>query len=232
MRSLLFTLLIAPLVVFGQEGQVEQQDTIPDYRSREDQFYAGFTYNLVTDVPGGINNEGLSGGVHFGFLRDMPVNEQRNIAIAVGVGLSFNRYGQNLFIGEEKDSENTIFRVLDRVDYNSNSLHTTTFEFPVEFRWRTSTATDYKFWRIYAGLRMGYTVWYRAKFKQTGNDINQTDIPEFQPLRTGLSLSVGYNTFNFFVYYSINPFFKDAETLNGQSVDFRTIKLGLMFYIL
>jgi len=231
MRLLLFLLLMLPLVSLAQEGSEKARDSVPDDRYREDQFYAGVTYNLVTDVPGDVNTVGLSGGVHFGFLRDMPVNERRNIALAAGVGLSFNRYGQSLFIGEDNNEE-TIFDTLNEVEYDTNSFSTSTLELPIEFRWRTSTATEYSFWRIYAGLRFGYTFWYRAKFKQPGNSVNQTDIPEFNPLRTALSLSVGYNTFNFFVYYSLNPFFTDAVTQNGQAVDFRTIKIGLMFYIL
>lgn len=231
MRLIFILVVLVPFWAVAQNDGTEEQDPEVDNRYREDQFYAGFTYNLVTDVPGDVNTIGLSGGIHFGYLRDMPVNEQRNIAIAVGAGLSLNRYGQNLFIGEVNDTE-TVFEVLNDIPYDNNNFRTSTLELPIEFRWRTSTATEYKFWRIYAGVRLGYTFWYRAKFSQPGNSVNQTDIPEFEPLRTGLSLSVGYNTFNFYVYYSLNPFFKDAFTVSGQRVDFRTIKVGLMFYIL
>lgn len=62
--------------------------------------------------------------------------------------------------------------------------------------------------------------------------MNQTKIPEFDPLRMSATLSLGYNTFNFFASYSINPFFKDAVTTEGEKVDFRTLKVGLIFYIL
>lgn len=214
---------------------MEAQDSIPkpyDQSYREDQFYIGVTYNIVTDVPGSVATKGLSGGLHFGFLRDMPINEKRNIAIAIGAGLSFDRFGQTLFIDED-NNENTIFSVLDDgIDYTNNWFSTSTVEVPIEFRWRSSTPTSYKFWRVYAGFRIGYTYWYKSTFKQTNNNVNQTNIPEFDRIRMGASLSFGYNTFNFYVYYSINPFFKDAVTTDNQSVDFRTIKVGLMFYIL
>jgi hypothetical protein len=211
------------------------QDTIPipsDPVYREDQFYIGITYNVITDVPSDVTTRGLSGGLHFGFLRDMPLNERRNVAIAIGAGMSIDRYGQTLFIGEDANNQ-SIFRVLDGdVDYNSNHFSAYTIEAPMEFRWRTSTADSYKFWRIYTGFRIGYTYYYKATFKQTNNNVNQTDIAEFEPLRMGASLSFGYNTFNFYVYYSINPFFKDATTEGNQNVDFKTVKVGLMFYIL
>lgn len=212
------------------------QDTIRQYSVdslyREDQFYIGVTYNIPINLPSEAKVRGLSGGVHFGYLRDMPINERRNIAVAVGAGLALDQFGQNLFIGETPNDE-TIFRVLDKdLDYTRNRFNMAIIEVPVEFRWRTSTASTYKFWRVYAGVRVGYAYWYKATFKQPENNVTQTKIPEFDPLRLSATLSFGYNTFNFFASYSINPFFKDALTVDGEAVDFRTLKVGLMFYIL
>jgi hypothetical protein len=213
------------------------QDIAPnsdsDTKYREDQFYIGVTYNLLTDVPTGVKIRGLSGGIQFGFLRDMPINKRRNFAIAVGAGLAFNVYGQLLFIGEDQDGQ-TIFTVLDdqKVDFTRNSFSTSTIEAPIELRWRSSTADIYKFWRIYAGFKISYAYWYKSNFKQPGNNITQTDIPEFQKLRFGTSLTLGYDSFNFIASYSLNPFFKDAITTDGQEVNFRTIQVGMVFYIL
>lgn len=212
------------------------QDSIPsvsvDSLYREDQFYIGATFNLPLNLPSGGNIRGLSGGVQFGFVRDMPINLRRNVAIAVGAGVSLDQFGQNLFIGETQ-AEKTIFKILDNnVDYDRNRFNMAVIEMPIEFRWRSSTPSTYKFWRIYTGVRIGYAYWYKATFKQTGNTVNQTKIPEFDPLRLSATLSFGYNSFNFFASYSINPLFKDAVTVEGEAVDFRTLRLGLLFYIL
>lgn len=163
----------------------------------------------------------------------MPINKRRNLAIAVGAGFAYNVYGQLLFIGETLDGQ-TIFTVLNEqeVDFTRNSFSTSTIEVPIELRWRSSTPDIYKFWRIYAGFRVGYAYWYKSTFKQPGNNVNQTNIPEFQKLRLGTSLTLGYNSFNFIASYSLNPFFKDAITTDGQEVNFRTIKVGMVFYIL
>ncbi|CAM3252932.1 outer membrane beta-barrel protein [Aequorivita lipolytica] len=216
--------------------QTIAQDTIApvsiDSLYREDQFYIGLTYNVPLGLPSGGNIRGLSGGIQFGFLRDMPINKQRNLAIAIGAGIALDQFGQNLFIGETPDDE-TIFSILDgNINYTRNRFNMAIVEAPVEFRWRTSTASSYKFWRVYTGFRVGYAYWYKATFKQTGNSVSQTKIPEFDPLRLSATISLGYNTFNLFASYSINPFFKDAATINGESVDFRTLKVGLLFYIL
>ena len=212
------------------------QDTIlpisADSLYREDQFYIGVTYNLPLNLPSGGNIRGISGGIQFGFVRDMPINKRRNLAVAVGAGLTIDQFGQNLFIGET-DHEQTIFKVLDGdIDYDRNRFNMAIIEAPIEFRWRTSTASSYRFWRIYTGVRVGYAYYYKSTFKQAGNDVSQTKIPEFEPLRLSATLSFGYNTFNFFASYSINPFFKDAVTVEGEKVDFRSLKVGLMFYIL
>ncbi len=225
-------LLMVPVLGISQE---EPRDSITvshsDFRYRDDQFYLGITYNVLLETPPGIISRGLTGGIHGGFLRDMPINKRRNIAVAVGLGLAYDQLGQNLFIGEGQDGH-SIFRVLDgNVDFHQNRFEMGVVEIPVEIRWRTSTPTDYKFWRIYAGARIGYAYWYRATFKQPGNSVGQGKIPEFDPLRVAATLSFGYGTFNFFASYGINPFFKDAY-LNGEELHLKTLKVGLIFYML
>ncbi len=104
------------------------QDTIPkisgDSHYREDQFYIGVNYNIFSATPDGVNPEGLTGGIQFGFLRDMPINKNRNIAIAIGVGMSFDQYGNNLFIDEDTEG-NTTFTIIDsNIDFKSNRFKT------------------------------------------------------------------------------------------------------------
>jgi len=222
---------------FVSFGSVAQEATVPsegDAKYREDQFYAGVTYNLINSAPEDVKLQGLSGGIQFGFLRDMPINARRNIAIAVGLGVSFDQYGSTLFIGESTQGE-TIFTSLSNetnVEYDSNRFSTAVIEVPLEFRWRSSTAEDYSFWRVYGGVRVGYAYWYKATFIQAGNTVTQTDIPEFDQVRLAATLSFGYSKINFYANYAINPFFENATTTNGAQVDFKSLRLGLIFYIL
>jgi len=223
-------MLLLPHLFYGQDSL---QGPNVDTKYREDQLYAGVTYNILTKVPSNVNLNGVSGGIHFGFLRDMPLNEQRNVALALGAGMAFDRYGQNLFIGERTD-ETTIFKALvDNEVYDTNKFSTAAVEVPLEFRWRTSTPTDYKFWRIYTGVRLSYVYWYRAQFKQPNNEVNQTDIPEFEQLQWAATLAFGYGTFNFYVNYNVTPFFKNAYTEDtSEQIEFSPLKLGIIFYIL
>ena len=221
------------LCVSALFGQKEVASDSLENNYREDQFYFGITYNALVDTPELVDTRGLTGSVHFGFTRDMPINKRRNISVALGIGASFDEYGSTLFIGEDQ-ANRTIFTSLsdNDVTYDVNRFSSSSIEVPLEFRWRSSSAQNYTFWRFYAGVRLGYTYWYKSSFKQDGNTVIQTDIPEFNNMRLGATLSVGYNTVNFYAYYGITPFFDNAVTTNGTPIDMRTLKLGLLFFIL
>lgn len=206
--------------------------SVIDSLYREDQFYIGLTFHLLHDLPEEVTQKGFSGGVHLGFIRDFPLNKRRNIALGVGAGWSVNTYGQELFIGED-DNDQTIFRDLNALDieYDTNRFSTQLLEVPLEFRWRTSTPESYRFWRIYTGLRLGYIYHFKSNFQQEGNQVIQTEVPEVERFRLGTTFTFGYNTFNFHVYYSLNPYFKEAR-LNNTEFGIHTFKVGLMFYLL
>ncbi|HLS30526.1 MAG TPA: porin family protein [Flavobacteriaceae bacterium] len=228
---LLFLSLVACTPAFSQMAR-ESAPAPVDSLYREDQFYLGLTYNFLVDKPSNITNSGFSGGIHGGFLRDFPINKRRNIAIAIGVGLAYDQFGHNFFVGAQENNE-SIFRILDEyVHYDSNRFNMATVQLPIEFRWRSSTPTDYQFWRIYAGLRLGYVYWFQSYFKQANNKVVKTKIDEFNPFRLSASLAFGYSTFNFYIAYDFIPWFDKGETMNGEPIDFQSMKVGLIFYIL
>lgn len=228
LHILFFLVLLVP--VYGQKEA--KHDSIVDQKYREDQLYVAITFNLLVNKPEGISQNGFSGGLHFGFIRDMPLNKKRNWAIGVGAGVSMNTYNENLFIGE-RDNEETIFEVIPPpIAYNKNWLSTYQLEIPLQLRWRTSTASTFNFWRIYTGLQLGYVYAYKSNFEQKGNKVVQTDIPELERYKLGANFAFGYGTFNFYFYYSLTPFFKGALTETGKSIELNTFKLGLVFYIL
>ena len=212
------------------------QELIPqsedDLCYREDQFYIGVSYNVFAFTPSGMNPEGISAGFQFGFLRDFPINKRRNLAIAIGAGFSYDQFGQNLFINENEQGTTSFEILASNQDFLRNRLSLSVVEAPIEFRWRSSTPSNYKFWRVYAGFRLGYTVWNQSSLKRFNETVKIQNITELEKLRMGASLSLGYNKFNLFAYYSINPFFnEDAVTNDGQKVNFHGIKMGLIFYI-
>ena len=229
---LLIMLGYGPLTV----AQVGHDSILMDVDSlyREDQIYIGFTYNILSSSLDEIDQSGFSGGFHIGLIRDWPLNERRNIAIGTGLGWSINTFGQNLFLGEAPGSSATVFEVLDEnvLDFNTNRFTTQSIDAPIQFRWRTSTPDSHKFWRIYTGIKIGYIYYFHSTFEQPGNTVGQTEVPELERLRLGATFNFGYNTFNFHFYYSLNSFFNEEATVNGNQFDLKTFQVGLMFYIL
>ena len=229
--TLVLSVLLAPGLYAQEEPAIP---LVVDSLYREDQIYFGFTYNLVVGQPTEINSSQFSGGFHTGFIRDFPLNSQRNIALGVGLGWSIDTYGQNLFIGKAESGDNSYFQILDRnrIDFDRNRFSTQSIDLPIQFRWRTSTPESYKFWRIYAGLRPSYVYYFNSKFVQNGNSIRQTNISELERLRLGATFTFGYNTFNFYFYYSLNSFFNKDAVIDNEQIDLRALQVGLMFYLL
>ncbi|PHS10541.1 MAG: hypothetical protein COA88_02010 [Kordia sp.] len=224
-----FIALIYGLGLFSQEGITETKIDDPKYR--EDQFYVGISYNFLENKPSGMSQQGLSGGLHLGFVRDFPINEQRNIAFGIGLGYSNNSYNHNLYIKEENGSVTCQVLDNDVVGFSKNKLNIHVVEIPIQFRWRTSTAESYKFWRVYTGVKIGYVFNSIVKYKGGLGDFKQNNTPDLDRIRTTADISFGWGTWNFYVAYSLNSLFSDEATINGVAIDITEIKFGLLFYL-
>ncbi|WP_452220210.1 porin family protein [Lacinutrix salivirga] len=225
-RIILFLLTFASL--HAQNDSLQSID--PNYK--EDQFYVGITYNLLINKINGMSQSGFSSGFHLGFIKDMPVNKQRNKAIGIGLGYSANSFNQNMLINKENGVVEYSILNKEDIGYTKNKFSMHLLEMPLEYRWRTSTAKDYQFWRIYTGFKMGYLFAHTTKFDGDLGKLKYNDIEDFNTFQYGLTLSAGYNTWNFHVYYALNPIFSDNAKIDGVTLETSAIKVGLLFYIL
>ena len=226
-------LLILSHLSFGQR---EDHLAFPEIDSlyREDQFYFSATFHVINQKPNGVVQSGFSGGLHTGFIRDIPFNKRRNLALGIGLGYSVNVYNHNLILVENGDSGKTLFRTpLPEDDIKNNRFRNQLIEVPIELRWRTSTPESYKFWRIYTGVRLGYmhSFLYESE-SNSGKKISFRKPDGLDRLRVGATMTFGFNTFNFHAYYGINPFFDDSISIIDGQGGFSSFKIGLMFYIL
>lgn len=230
MRYILFTLiyLFGFTICKAQESNIKTVDSL----YKEDHFYASVTYNLLGKIPSNLNQSGFSLGFHLGFIKDIPINKNRNVAIGMGLGYSANSFNQDLLINKDASGAFQYSIIEDSGTFSKNKFTNHLIELPIEFRWRTSTPTDYNFWRIYTGFKFGYVLTNSAKYKGDLGDFKITNIDDFNDFQYGLTLSVGYNTWNFFLYYVLNPLFSNNVKLNNENLDINAIKIGLIFYIL
>lgn len=211
-------------------AQVSEDTFTGDTNYLEDQFYIGITYNFLLDKPVDVSQRNLSYGLQTGFIKDIPINTDRTVALGIGIGYNVNSYYSNLRATES--GSDVVYDILDGdANFKRNKVETHLIEVPLEFRWRNSTATSYKFWRVYTGLRFGYVVGGRSKFvSDLGNfSFYNDDIRKFQ---YGLTFNFGYNTFNIHLYYSLNNLFNDDVLVSGNQISMKPLRIGLIFYIL
>ncbi|MDA7731339.1 PorT family protein [Flavobacteriaceae bacterium] len=216
-------LLISFFISFSQKNNV-------DNKYLEDQFYLGLYYSTLTSSPENFNQNKFSSTLNFGFIRDFPFNEQRNFGIGAGVGLSFSSSNSNLKLSDLNSSVSG--EIVNGEDFTKNKWNTTKIEFPFEVRWRTSTPTSYKFWRVYFGVKTSYLLKSKYKYESLSSDYKLDNLP-FRKTQSGITVNAGNNTWNLGLYIGLSPIFnKEFGKNNPNLKDLKEFKLGLVFYIL
>ncbi|NDV43219.1 porin family protein [Flagellimonas sediminis] len=224
-------MLFLGFLSLGLNAQTEIKTDQKDLsRYLEDQFYAGFGYNVLLGKPDGVVQRNLSYNLQAGFIKDIPFNQRRNFGIGLGLGYAVNSYYSNIVVSQNANT--LVYEVKDVSDFNRSKFGTHAVELPFEIRWRTSTSEEYKFWRIYAGAKLGYVFSARSRVVTdigTNGFVND-DIEKWQ---YGIMVNFGYNTWNIHVYYALNPLLKNGTVLGtGESIDIRALRIGVIFYIL
>ncbi|TRZ46367.1 porin family protein [Robertkochia solimangrovi] len=229
-RLLTLLLLTATGVIYSQSDTLGLGGVVDD-KYFEDQFYYGLSYDVLLNPPTDVKQNNLSYGVQGGFIKDIPLNRRRNIGFGIGAGLALNVIYSELQADLQSDGTVTYHKIDDDTDYRRNNMSSFLVEFPIEFRWRTSTATRYQFWRIYGGVKLGYLLYGRSKF--VTDQVVKFKNPDIEDLQYGVYFSFGYNTWNFYTYYQLNTLLKDGtQTVDGEALNMRTLNVGLIFYIL
>ncbi len=192
----------------------------------EDQLYINVSYNVLNNQPVEVSKSGFSYGFSGGYIKDIPFNKSGKVALGIGLGYGFDSFSHNLKV--IKGNPN---RFESGSDLKSNKLRLHNIEIPIEFRWRTSTANTYSFWRIYAGLKVSYNISNVFTYTDVNVPVNISNLNEFNKWQTGLTMSAGYGTFNFHVYYGLTSLFKNAS-INNNPINTKIVRLGLSFYLL
>ena len=222
--------LLTVFNVFSQNTNSIAPSVKIDSLYREDQFYFGFTFNTLQHKPAGLTQDKFSAGFSAGFLRDMPINKNRTIAFASGIGFAYNTYNQNIAI--TKSNQIPTYTIIDlTTSYTKNRFSQILVEMPIEFRWRTSTYESYKFWRIYGGLKLGYLVYDKSIYEDGQGKTIITSNNDFNKFQYGAYISSGYNTFNVYAYYGLNTLFKSPK-IGNESLNMNAMNIGIIFYIL
>lgn len=222
-KNLFFLLfVICSLSLNAQRDSLQIGD-----RYAEDQLYISVSYAQFFDQPEVISRSKFSYALSVGFIKDIILNKRGNLAVGLGVGYGFDFFNHQLKV--EELNGNTIFS--NGFQLSSNTYRAHQLEFPLELRWRTSTAKRYDFWRIYTGIKFLYNLSNTFEFTENSNKFSYKNVSAYRKLQYGLTLSAGYDEFNINVFYSLTPLFENA-TINAENIDTGVLKFGLIFYIL
>ena len=195
----------------------------------DDQLYIGFTYNILTAMPNDVKNYSFSNTLSFGYIRDIPLNERRNI------GLGYHTYYTNVAMDCDETGVWNM-SVLNSGEYLSNRFSLQTLDIPIQVRFRGSTAEKFNFWRVYAGVTFSWVYKNSTTFKDDFVKLRYYDIPYLNEWLYTANLQVGYGKFTVKVDYTIGSIFKkkyDGATLPIDGIsDMRSCNVGLLMYIL
>lgn len=213
-------------------GSFSFAQTSPDSLStfyREDQFYFGVSFMGLINANSVDDPTGLSSHFHLGMVRDFPLTKNGKWALAAGVGYQTQRIVTGLT--QENDNNNELLFFDRSIEDNATQakLGLQSIELPLVLRWRTSAPTRYHFWRIYGGLKLCWN------FMSKVVDIPKERLKEnyFNRFHSDAFISFGFNTWNFYVSYPLQHAIKPIPIENrNYPYEFKTLKVGLIFYLL
>tara|TARA_B100001248_G_C27249909_1_gene393283 strand:+ start:218 stop:772 length:555 start_codon:yes stop_codon:yes gene_type:complete len=182
-------------------------------------------YNSLGDNLNNFKENKFSTSINFGFIRDIPLSKSGNFAIGLGLGIGINTFNNNLKLS----NSNTYILLNNREIPQKNVFNFSEFQVPFEIRWRNSSIDNYKFWRIYAGLKYSRLFSSSYSFENEQESYKLVDIPVNLD-QLGFTLNIGFNTWNIGLYKSMNSLFN--KKIQSLPMDLEQFKLGLIFYIL
>jgi len=204
----------------------------------EDQIFITATYNLLVNKNDSIAQGGFSNGTSIGYIRDIPLNKRRNFGLGIGVNYSIGHYYQNISI-KTKDNGSSVIQRMDSREFIRNKFSLSYLEIPFEIRYRTSTIDKDKFFRAYLGFKVGYRIRSYSKLKNDITEIAYYNLREFNWWRYGLTLNIGYSTWNLHLFYSLNDVFKNDTSAKAVTpgnddipMNMNELSIGLTFYLI
>ena len=201
-------ILVFLLGIFFSYGQsnISIPDSLSNLKYREDQFYIGANYVLLSSDNNLIRQNDFSNQIHLGFIRDIPMNKKGNFSVGTGLGTSYTQFQSNLD-----------FKTGEILNEKYNSAKYFSLNMPFEIRWRSSDSKSFNFWRIYLGTQIQY------------NFISDRN-SALKKITTVSNINFGYNTWNFSLGYDLTPRLIDSK--NNQFDQFNLLTVGLIFYFL
>jgi len=213
-----------------------QTDTVPTEQFAhylEDQLFFNLSYIALRQAHPGITQQGFSHSISYGFIRDIPLNLRRNFGIGIGVGFERNTLYQNLRVSVSENDGSITYALLEPGTYLNNAFVFKKIIFPLEIRYRNSTADKFRFFRLYAGIMPGYSIGAESHYETEQFSVVYRKLNSL-PTRWqwGTYLYVGYGELNGYIYYGLNDLFSPQVQIDGEHYPVYDLRFGVMLSFL
>lgn len=167
----------------------------------------------ITDATGTPNNlspKWYSRGVNIYFSWDFRIKKSR-VSIAPGIGYSCsNIYSRHGLV--EDSTGSSLVALSNPGDYKVNKISLQYVDIPVELRIKTNPDKFDNCWKFAVGFKAGIRVDAHTKQKTKINNVTKVNVerrfPDFNLLRMGPMIRIGYASFNITAYYGVLDVFK------------------------
>lgn len=212
----LFWFIVCAWISLPLMAQEEVEPTEKPKNIARDRITMEFVHNnwIWDTQPNDIEMKWHSRGINFLYTYDIPIANSNNISIAPGLGITNSNVFNNVRLGYDtlENVVNTTMTAFDEsLTVNKNKISTTHLVIPLELRLRTNPNKSNKTWKLGLGLRVGYLI--EAKQKYKGSDIIDNTSREiffknkalfnFNRFKYAGTVRIGYGSFNIFGEYSL-----------------------------
>ena len=199
-----------PLLAQEEEPAPKQKEITRDRLSLE------FVHNnwIWDEKPTGIESKWHSRGLNFLYTYDIAIGNSKNISVAPGIGLTNSNVFTNASLSYDtlENAVNTSMAPFsESVTISKNKISTTHLIIPIELRLRSNPNNSNKTWKLGLGVRVGYLMEAKQKFK--GSDIlfntsreisfKEKNLYNFNRFKYSGTLRIGYGSFNLIGEYSL-----------------------------
>ncbi len=225
MKKIFALSLFAIIAITLSAQETETESGSVTKLKKADRVVLDLFYDTWQGLPSGIEPGLLQPGIGITSFQDYPIGNS-NFAFAFGVGISVHNFYSNAFIAMDTNNVTQLLPLSTDLEYKVNKLTLTYLETPIEFRYRTKGVYTFRF---YAGFKLGYLLQEHTKY--SGDDpfsdgqikYKEYKHKNFNNLRYGPTVRIGYRWFNLYASYNMTTLFKE-----DKGPQMYPISIGLM----